>query len=86
MVLVMPGIYSVGLLIMAAESPAVGVVRESLRPRMLKVGAGMGGITQFLLNVEDLVCLEPYRINREFCADVSRHLGKVERFTCLATL
>lgn len=35
-------------------------VREYLGPEIAEVGAGVGNITQFLLNASRLVCLEPF--------------------------
>lgn len=35
-------------------------VREHLGKRVVEVGSGIGNITQFLLNVDEVVCLEPF--------------------------
>lgn len=35
-------------------------IRDHIGPKTLEVGAGVGNITQFLLNVEQLTCIEPY--------------------------
>jgi SAM-dependent methyltransferase len=44
------------------------LIRDDLGPSVLEVGAGTGNITQFLLNAERLVCLEPYGPYREYLA------------------
>lgn len=36
-----------------------GMIRDFLKGSVLEVGAGIGNITQFMLNAETLVCLEP---------------------------
>jgi 2-polyprenyl-3-methyl-5-hydroxy-6-metoxy-1,4-benzoquinol methylase len=36
-----------------------GMIRDFLKGTVLEVGAGIGNITQFMLNAETLVCLEP---------------------------
>jgi 2-polyprenyl-3-methyl-5-hydroxy-6-metoxy-1,4-benzoquinol methylase len=41
-------------------------VRDFVGPFVLEVGAGIGNITQFLLNSESLTCLEPYAPYREY--------------------
>ena len=41
-------------------------LRDHIGPRVLEVGAGVGNITQFLLNQEEVTCLEPvdpYRLH-----------------------
>lgn len=41
-------------------------VREHLGGDVVEVGAGVGNITQFLLNANRLVCLEPFAAYREY--------------------
>lgn len=36
-------------------------IRDDLGRRIVEVGSGVGNITQFLLNAEQVVCLEPFR-------------------------
>lgn len=51
-------------------------VRDHLGSSVLEVGAGMGNITQFLLNVENLTCLEPFDTYRQYLADrFKKHLN-----------
>lgn len=42
------------------------MVRDHLGPTVVEVGAGVGNITQFLLNAERLVCLEPFEPYRDY--------------------
>ena len=44
------------------------LIRDDLGPAVLEVGAGTGNITQFLLNADRLVCLEPCAPYREYLA------------------
>lgn len=49
-------------------------IRDHLGEHIVEVGSGVGNISQFLLNAEQLVCLEPYRPYREYLAKrFSRH-------------
>lgn len=41
-------------------------VREYLGPSVAEVGAGVGNITQFMLNADRLACLEPYEPYRRY--------------------
>jgi SAM-dependent methyltransferase len=41
-------------------------VRDYLGPRVVEVGSGVGNITQFLLNADEVVCLEPFEPYRQF--------------------
>lgn len=51
-------------------------VRDFIGPSVLEVGAGTGNITQFLLNCDDLVCLEPFAPYREYLsARCAKHLN-----------
>jgi len=51
-------------------------VRERLGPTIVEVGAGLGNITQFLLNAERLVCLEPFEPYRRYLASrFAKHLN-----------
>ena len=51
-------------------------VRDFVGPSVLEVGAGIGNITQFLLNCDELTCLEPYAPYREYLATrFARHLN-----------
>ncbi len=47
--------------------------RDYLGERTLEVGSGIGNITQFLLNLDEVVCLEPFDAYRDYLA---------ERFAC----
>lgn len=52
------------------------MVRGHLGPTVVEVGAGVGNITQFLLNAERVVCLEPFEPYREYLARrFARHLN-----------
>lgn len=51
-------------------------VREYLGQTVVEVGAGVGNITQFLLNTERVVCLEPFEPYREYLAmRFAKHLN-----------
>ncbi len=51
-------------------------VRDYLGPTVVEVGAGVGNITQFLLNAERVVCLEPFEPYREYLARrFAKHLN-----------
>lgn len=41
-------------------------IRDYLRGSVVEVGAGIGNITQFLLNLERVVCLEPFEPYRRY--------------------
>lgn len=43
-------------------------IRDYLGPRIVEVGSGVGNITQFLLNAEQVACLEPFEAYHEFLA------------------
>jgi len=52
------------------------MVRDHLGPTVVEVGAGVGNITQFLLNAERVVCLEPFEPYREYLAErFAKHLN-----------
>ena len=52
------------------------MVRDHLGPTIVEVGAGVGNITQFLLNAERVVCLEPFEPYREYLARrFAKHLN-----------
>ncbi len=53
-------------------------IRDHLGRAVVEVGAGVGNITQFLLNAERLVCLEPFESYREFLAHRFRQHLNVE--------
>jgi len=44
-------------------------IRGSLGNEILEVGSGIGNISQFLLNANRLVCLEPYAEYRQYLAE-----------------
>jgi len=51
-------------------------VRDHLGPAILEVGAGVGNITQFLLNAERVVCLEPFEPYRQYMTQrFAQHLN-----------
>lgn len=51
-------------------------VRDFLGPSVLEIGAGIGNITQFMLNAETLVCLEPCESYRRYLQSrFSKHLN-----------
>ena len=48
--------------------------REHLGPAVLEIGAGVGNITQFLLNLDRVVCLEPFGPYRRYLSErFARH-------------
>lgn len=49
------------------------MIRDHLGDSVLEVGAGIGNITRFMLNVDRLVCLEPYA---PYHAYLARHFSK----------
>jgi len=50
--------------------------RDYLGPTVLEVGSGVGNITQFLLNLEEVACLEPFEPYREYLARrFAKHLN-----------
>ncbi len=52
------------------------VVRDHLGPTVVEVGAGVGNITQFLLNAERVVCLEPFGPYRDYLTQrFAKHLN-----------
>ncbi len=52
------------------------MVRDHLGPTVVEVGAGVGNITQFLLNAERVVCLEPFEPYSEYLARrFAKHLN-----------
>ena len=52
------------------------MIRDFLGPAVLEVGAGTGNITQFLLNLGEVHCLEPWRPYREYLKSrFSKHLN-----------
>jgi SAM-dependent methyltransferase len=52
------------------------VIRDFLGPAVLEVGSGTGNITQFLLNSQELCCLEPYEPYRRYHAErFAKHLN-----------
>lgn len=43
-------------------------IRDFLGPKIVEVGSGVGNITQFLLNADEVVCLEPFDAYYQFLA------------------
>ena len=52
-------------------------LRDYIGPRVLEVGAGVGTITQFLLNQESVTCLEPFRTYYDYLSHRFREHGNV---------
>jgi len=51
-------------------------IRDFLGPAVLEVGSGTGNITQFLLNSQELCCLEPFEPYRRYLATrFEKHLN-----------
>ena len=51
-------------------------LRDYLGPRVLEVGAGVGNITQFVLNQDSVACLEPFEPYRRYLATrFQKHLN-----------
>lgn len=44
-------------------------LRDYIGPRVLEVGAGVGNITQFLLNGDRIACLEPFEAYRKYLVE-----------------
>ncbi len=51
-------------------------VRDFLGPKVVEVGSGVGNITQFLLNADEVACLEPFEPYHQFLAKrFEKHLN-----------
>ncbi len=51
-------------------------VRDYLGPRVVEVGSGVGNITQFLLNADEVACLEPFEPYYQFLSKrFEKHLN-----------